>query len=47
MEDKDILPFLNSLSPEQAKYADLIVTEAEKRGVSPRLLWHWLGRKAS
>jgi hypothetical protein len=36
MEDKDILPFLNSLSPEQAKYADLIVTEAEKRGVSPR-----------
>lgn len=36
MEDKDILPFLNSLSPEQAKYADLIVTEAEKRGVPPR-----------
>jgi hypothetical protein len=44
MEDKDILPFLNSLSPEQAKYADLIVTEAEKRGVPPRfalaLAWH-------
>lgn len=36
MEDKDVLPFLNSLSPEQAKYADIIVTEAEKRGVSPR-----------
>jgi hypothetical protein len=36
MEDKDVLPFLNSLSPEQAKFADLVVTEAERQGVPPR-----------
>ena len=36
MEDKDVLPFLNTLSPDQAKFADLIITEAEKKGVPPR-----------
>ncbi len=44
MEDKDVLPFLNSLSPEQSKFADLIITEAERKGVPPRfalaLAWH-------